>query len=415
MPSKNIVIFVDGTGQDDESELDSTNVLLLFENLAGDVFDETVAIRDNRTNYCKRHKVLTQDGNTQQVAIYLRGVSSQGTLGGRIGRKLFAGTTGFGVVARIKLAYQFLCQYYNPGDRVFLFGFSRGAYVVRCLANFVQHVGLLLKDYADSTMVDEAYEIFSKNQIVAGSYYQAIRTLLTSAGGEFIEDRAAPIDIHFIGVWDVVSSTINKPKNDSDIVPEHISHVRHALAIHEFRPKFKPVLWTGTCGGTRHGGPQSLQQVWFPGAHSDIGGGYRATQISKITLIWIFQEAEKLHLIFKDQNLMQFSRGDINSIHASWRGMIGFLLQVVKLNPAEVRTEIRTLSDTNVSWPNWCFIHYSFFGYLTGNPDVKILNSKSKESYWTDAGVGECILKADRYISAAIFNSIYTGRWPFIY
>lgn len=413
MPTKNILIFIDGTGQDDEAELDATNVLLLFENLAGDASDEFVAIKDNRTNYCQRFKELTQGGNIQQIAVYLRGVASQGTLGGRIGRKLTAGATGFGVVARIKLAYQFLCQYYNPGDNVFLFGFSRGAYIVRCLANFVQHVGLLLKDYADSTMVETAYEVFSKNQIVGGSYYQAIRSAINSAGGEFKEDRAVPIDIHFIGVWDVVSSTIDKPENDSNVVPQHISHVRHALAIHEFRPKFEPVLWTGTHGVTRHGIPQSLRQVWFPGAHSDIGGGYRASQISTMTLKWMAQEASAYGLILKDQSLTLNNHVAISGVHAPWRGPIGYFLQVIKLNPAEVRADIRALSRVNAIWPEWCFIHATFLSYWCANSDIEILNNHSRKSYWADVGINESILKADRYISIAIVNSIYMGRWPF--
>jgi uncharacterized protein (DUF2235 family) len=177
-------------------------------------------------------------------------------------------------------AYRFLMRYYQTGDQIFIFGFSRGAYTARAVAAMVYKVGLLTQ--GNEELIPFAWDMFKREHDP------------TLYGG-FQDTFCRSIRIHFLGLWDTVSSigwawapqhlqfTQNNPGVDI---------VRHAVSLDERRAYFVQNLW-----GTE---PTDVEQIWFPGVHCDIGGGYAETEssLSAITLEWMTGEAEAagLHL-----------------------------------------------------------------------------------------------------------------------
>jgi len=182
------------------------------------------------------------------------------------------------LAARIKEAYGFLSAEYDRGrgDKVFIFGFSRGAFAARSLAGFVSRVGTLLRDKLD--LVEAAYRIYEEG---ADPEDTPLREFLLEFAGQAmirsIEDQGAML-IHLVGVWDTVGAlglpgrlrrfTARHTEYHQTEVPPTVLAARHALALHELRKPFEPLLWSNR---NHHPG---LLQVWFPGAHQDVGGGY---------------------------------------------------------------------------------------------------------------------------------------------
>jgi uncharacterized protein (DUF2235 family) len=181
-------------------------------------------------------------------------------------------------------AYRFLMRYYQEGDSIFIFGFSRGAYTARAVAAMLYKVGLLTQ--GNEELIPFAWDIFKR---------QDNRPL---ADG-FKKTFCRPVQVHFLGLWDTVSSvgwawapkhfqfTQNNPGVDI---------VRHAVALDERRAYFVQNLW-----GNQP--PTDIEQVWFPGVHCDIGGGYPENEsgLSAIALKWMVGRAENAGLFINQQ------------------------------------------------------------------------------------------------------------------
>jgi uncharacterized protein (DUF2235 family) len=180
-------------------------------------------------------------------------------------------------------AYRFLMQYYQPGDEIFIFGFSRGSYSARALAAMLYKVGLLSP--GNEEMLSFAWDTFKREKdrdVYIGFRHTFCRK----------------VTVRFLGLWDTVSSvgwawhpqylqfTENNPA---------IGIVRHAMALDERRAYFVQNLCTHTPPAS-----QDVQQVWFPGVHCDVGGGYKESEagLSKIALAWMVGHAEGVGLRF---------------------------------------------------------------------------------------------------------------------
>lgn len=226
---------------------------------------------------------------------------------GRYVPNQFESATGWGMALQIQRAYSYLCQHYAYGDRVSIFGFSRGAFAARSLAGFVDQVGLLLRSAARGMhrryLVTLAYELYR-----TGKYekWLELRRFLTQMEGVSIPGpgreglQSTILPIYFIGVWDTVDAlgiealgrdNANIPivrnhtrHHVAQDVPSNVTHARHALSLHELREAFEPVLWNG-CNPE-----QVLKQVWFAGAHADVGGGYADSGHSVHALDWMVSE-----------------------------------------------------------------------------------------------------------------------------
>lgn len=237
-------------------------------------------------------------------------------------RKLDAGI-GHSLRDNFCQAYRFIASTYNSGDRIYLFGFSRGAYTARAIAGAIYRFGILrpeladLAEYAWTSYSDELRDLSENQKFEAAARFKKHFSV------------EAKTQIHFVGVFDTVSSlgwlwdyrTLpNTAHNPA------IDHVRHALAIDERRTCF-PANRFFPKDSAQH---ESLKEVWFAGVHSDVGGGYPDEEagLAKIALQWMLREAEGLGLIvdaeLRDEILGatgKYSKPDPSgSIHKSLTG-----------------------------------------------------------------------------------------------
>jgi uncharacterized protein (DUF2235 family) len=236
-PMKRIIIFADGTWNSPEKGR-ATNVLQMARSV------RPVA-----------------DG-TEQVVFYDWGVGTDR-------KEIAGGISGAGIDKNIMDCYRFLVHNYAPGDQLYFFGFSRGAYTVRSLAGFVRNCGLLQREYADH--IPDAYRLYRKR---TKKSHPSDDAMVAFRARYAVADLT---EIEFVGVWDTVGAlgipmpfwgTLGEKEFlFHDLEPSKIiKHARHAVAIDENRIDFEPSLWNEKPG-------IDLKQVWFAGVHSDVGGG----------------------------------------------------------------------------------------------------------------------------------------------
>lgn len=225
---------------------------------------------------------------------------------------------GRGINRQIKRAYGYLASRYRPGDRIFLFGYSRGAFAVRSLAGVIGQVGLLRSECATERNVQQAYR-----------HYQA------EPGGAHAEAFSAShchgsIEIEMIGAWDTVkalgmrlpilwrwSESAHRFHNH-ELGPA-VKRGFHALALNETREAFAPVMWRCPEGMTAR-----VEQVWFPGTHGDVGGqlgGFEAARpLANIPLVWMLERAEDSGLALPAGWAREFSIDPTAPSVGTWMG-----------------------------------------------------------------------------------------------
>lgn len=253
--SKRIIICCDGTWN--QPDVDPTNVVKMVRSI----------------------NPVADDG-TQQVVFYDQGVGT-----GSKTDKLVGGAFGKGLAKNVLDCYRFLVHNYHEGDEIYALGFSRGAYTARAFAGFVYAIGLMEK--SELEQLPKAYR-----------YY---RTEPGKRPPSPYDNNPRPA-IRMVGVWDTVGA-LGAPtpllrkatRNWVGFFNTHISpiieHAYQALALDEQREPFLPDLWTGTV--EPH---QTVEQCWFRGVHSDIGGGYQESGLSDIALFWMAGKAQDLGL-----------------------------------------------------------------------------------------------------------------------
>ncbi|MGV6850445.1 MAG: DUF2235 domain-containing protein [Marinibacterium sp.] len=201
---------------------------------------------------------------------------------------------GKGINRQIRRAYGWLASRYRPGDRIYLFGFSRGAFAVRSMAGVIDMVGLLRPEHATHRNVRAAYRHYERNPY-------------GHAAAAFSQEFCFPkTRIEMVGVWDTVKALGLRPPVLWKLVPDRndfhshtlgpsIRHGFHALALDETRRAYEPVMWTTPPGWKGH-----LEQVWFSGTHGDVGGqlmGHVAVRPrANIPLVWMLKRAESCGL-----------------------------------------------------------------------------------------------------------------------
>jgi uncharacterized protein (DUF2235 family) len=293
--------------------------------------DESVDGKLCQTNVVKMANALTPvslDGKVQ-LLYYDTGVGSEGGFMTRV----FDGATGTGISENILQAYRFLIMNYVPGDELFFFGFSRGAFTVRSLAGLIRNSGILKLENMDK--VCNAYKIYRSRKLE----HQPREVEATLFRKTFaIEERTK---IEFIGVWDTVGALGNplllngilsrrNGFHDTDLSTS-IRHAYHALAIDEKRKNFGATLWHQQ----KDMKDQILEQVWFPGVHSDVGGGYIETEagLSDLALRWMLDKAQRCNLNFDNIAAIPNPMG---LMHESYTGY--YKLQRPLYRPIEMDT-----------------------------------------------------------------------------
>jgi uncharacterized protein (DUF2235 family) len=288
---KNLVICCDGTAN--EFAKHNTNVVKLFSTLDAD--------------------------SSQQISYYHPGLGTMEPAGAltpvaRKITKLFGMAFGYGLESDIRDAYIFLMNNFESNDRVFMFGFSRGAYTVRAVASLLHMYGLIRK--GNDALVSYAIRMLTAidrdgSDTSVGAVDRS-ETIPSPVRGYFqlaeqFEETfsIAECKPHFVGVWDTVSSVgwiENFLKLPYTADNPDIAIGRQAVAIDERRAFFRQNLWW-----PKHpppeSGPRDLKQVWFPGVHCDVGGGYSEEEsgLSKLSLEWMISEALQ-HGLLCDQN-----------------------------------------------------------------------------------------------------------------
>jgi uncharacterized protein (DUF2235 family) len=289
--AKNVVIFSDGTGQGASMP------------------------KAERTNVWKLWDATKMAAPDQQITFYDEGLGAEHKREWwRWGYDLASRATGLGISQNIKDCYTALIEHCQPGDRVFLIGFSRGAFTVRSLGGVLSLCGIPQRDFGGKSprdpknkkgrlaLVEEAVEKVYKHygddqkkreRIALGAAYRDRYDSISIEGSD-------PPFPYFIGVWDTVralgipgSSDLvfwRHAFHDATLNP-HVPYARQALSIDENRQIFAPEIWDESEETAEAKARGRIKQVWFPGVHSDVGGGYRETGLSDLALEWMVQEA----------------------------------------------------------------------------------------------------------------------------
>ena len=231
---------------------------------------------------------------TAQIVFYDQGVGS-----GRGLDRLSGGAFGQGLEDNIHDAYRFLIGNYEPGDAIFLFGFSRGAYTARSLAGMIRKCGILERKHVQSYR--EALALYRNDahpDDAEPASFRRSRSLCAGRG----------IPVRFVGVWDTVGAlgiplrglrwlTRRKHQFHDTALSSAVESACQALAIDERRAPFAPTLWTPPPADAGNAG-QTIEQVWFCGSHADVGGGHAERGLSDIALGWMLERAAQAGLAF---------------------------------------------------------------------------------------------------------------------
>ncbi|WP_377289985.1 T6SS phospholipase effector Tle1-like catalytic domain-containing protein [Rhizobium sp. SG2393] len=314
----------------------SKNIVILFDGTSNE-------ISANRTNILRLFGCLKRDD--KQVVYYDPGVGTFGAANSwsRLQRhavEVWGLATGWGLDENVKEAYRMLVETYDAGpvdekgrhidrDRIYIFGFSRGAYTARVLAGFIHAFGLTQKIHLN--LLDYAYRTYKgiseQEERNAGP---AIGDAPSAFQSMRLYERTLRNDrppIRLLGLFDTVASVIEPGKHGPQLKTHpftrrnpSVETVRHAVAIDERRTMFQPELWTRD--QDYWGGPfkpkaaeairrQDVREVWFSGVHGDVGGGYPEAESAqiKIPLRWMIEETRPAGLLYRQRTVNQIVEG----------------------------------------------------------------------------------------------------------
>jgi uncharacterized protein (DUF2235 family) len=290
--TRNLVVCCDGTWNDPDELRDRvaepTNVAKLTLVLESDL--------DVRAGGHADRPEQVSEG-PQQLVHYEVGVGTSPD------ERLIGGGFGYGLSRNIRNGYRFLAEHYEPGDRVYLFGFSRGAYTARSLAGLIHNCGILREECSGE--VDTAFAFYRDR-----TNQTHPRTIASQIFRETYSH--ADSSVFFIGVWDTVGALgiperVPGWKELSKVFPEweqlwgfhdtqlgpDVRFAYHALAIDEQRRPYVPTMWLRD---RRAGEKQVLEQVWFAGVHSEVGGGTVDPSLSDVAFLWMLEKAREAGL-----------------------------------------------------------------------------------------------------------------------
>jgi uncharacterized protein (DUF2235 family) len=239
-----------------------------------------------------------------QIVYYSEGVGASLS-----GLSLWQGMTGADLDDNLLEAWLFLNLNYEPGDQIYLFGFSRGAYTVRSLAGLLRKIGVLRRAHVDKAR--DALDLYRTRDIAADSpETERFRTAHAIAWPRLAAPFTAPpvdLRIRYLGLWDTVGSLgiprllpisvgLNRSYEFHDTaLSRSVEFARHAVAIDERRAAFAPTLWSNVDAFNPPGAAPRVAQMWFPGDHGGVGGG-EARGLSNCALMWVLEGAERAGL-----------------------------------------------------------------------------------------------------------------------
>jgi len=421
--SKNIVLLSDGTGNS-SSKIFKTNVWRTFQTL--DLTDAS-----------------------KQIAYYDNGVGTSSF-------KLFAvlgGVFGFGLKRNVTDIYSFCCRNYVAGDRIYGFGFSRGAFTIRVVALLIAYEGLVPytgDEIALARHAEDAYRAFRRrfnNIMFFVALLRNLRDLCIKAWRHLWHipqyNKGDQIDvpkIHFLGLWDTVDAYGGPIQEITDAIdhwywplsmPDRFMKAKvhracHALALEDERDAFKPVIWDERyvrniqddqlydmqAGWTPDvAEPEKLtpidnrrlSQVWFVGVHSDVGGGYPQDGLSYVTLDWMFDRAEPYGLLFDSHELerMRSMADSYDKLNDSRHGLAGYY----RYRPRNLH-EIYTASPFNSYLRDY---EYMIGELINRDPEKRIVQDEVKKQLGKNT---DYIEQPSPIIHKAVFDRIEATLKP---
>lgn len=296
---KRIVVCCDGTGQQ---------------------------FQQNKSNPLRLHYCLCNDDS--QDSFYDPGVGTfdprgadhdtgwLGDVASFVGETVQGKRLGAGIVRNIQDVYRYLMQVFDAGDRVYLFGFSRGAFTAQAVAGMLDKCGLL--GAHNDNLVPYATEIYLNKQNAR-------------VAADFKATMARPCRPRLIGVWETVKSLGSRYEEDffyADTA-SNCDYGAQALAIDEQREDFAPSVWDA--------GSDNPRQVWFPGVHSDVGGGYPEDGLANGALRWMIAQASAHGVAFRDERVASFVPDYAGVWHDSYAGGWRLLGAEPRQVPADAR------------------------------------------------------------------------------
>lgn len=316
---RRLIILLDGTWNDADEAGPATNIVYLRELLFWGLqrrFDRKLDA--DKADYAKlddEHKRKAASGlifdGFEYVVHYGRGVGTSGFVD-----RVKGGVLGIGLDQDIRRAYKFLSYWFRPGDEIFIFGFSRGAFTARSLGGYLNAVGLLRHEFCSKENEQRAWEYYrTAPQDRVSADWEHFRKSLDAKGTTLVHDddkmrvRAMCVfdTVGALGVPGNLFRQLNRSKyafHDTDV--STCTDIRlHAVAIDEPRPEFTAAVWTKPKFVRFNDKVSPTEQVWFPGAHADIGGGYVQWAdkgnfgLSHLPLAWMLQRLN-FHLSHTD-------------------------------------------------------------------------------------------------------------------
>lgn len=427
--AKNIIICSDGTGNK--------------------------SIKDRGTNVFKLYEAVDLHNTIEQVAIYDDGVGTNSIKFLR----LLGGALGIGLSRNVRQLYIALARVYQPGDKIYLFGFSRGAFTVRFLAGLINAVGIIdIKHKAidsDAELKARAYQAFREYhqqnratlEHIYGPIVDVFKTLLgiiftrfywAKGAKAFREEYSVAYSkeenpVHFIGVWDTVSAVGLPFRDFSDWLNDfvyhftfsnyylnpYIKHACHALSIDDQRKTFHPYLWnqkpiTNEPREEKQAREQqNLEQVWFSGVHANVGGGYPKQGLSLVALDWMIRKAEDCGLKFVDGDKNLFvAHKNVNDKLYDSRAGINF---IYRFAPRDIFKQCDKFGIP-------VRIHASVFnrilrgteGYAPGNIPAKfeLVDSTEEKCRMTDVSQNmQAELKEGTSLLCRVSNLLLARKW----
>ncbi|PFG42407.1 putative alpha/beta hydrolase family protein DUF2235 [Isoptericola jiangsuensis] len=262
------------------------------------------AVNSRVTNVEKLERCVVQglvpnpDGDDAvQIVGYVGGVGARGY---KVDQ-LLGGAFGYGLTRNVVDGYRFLATTSAEHDEIYVVGFSRGAFTARSVVGMISQVGLLTPEAVDAGMLDDALRTYRIPLDAPGA---------KETKAAFKAEHSASPRVRFLGVYDTVGAlgvpgiTRGRSRFHDVVLSGIVDTARQALAIDERRMTFTPCLWRVPDGDT----PGRVQQVWFPGAHSDVGGGAPRSGLSDVALHWMADELERAGLVL-DRDRLARQRG----------------------------------------------------------------------------------------------------------
>jgi hypothetical protein len=255
---------------------------------------------------------------------------------------------------------------YEAGDELYLFGFSRGAYTVRSLGGLIRNCGIMKPEFLD--FVTEAYHLYRDRTSLTHPDSDLMKAFKKSYGIDAEETK-----IKFMGVWDTVGALgvplrwfygLNKKYEFHDVkLSGQIKYAYHALAIDEKRKIFEPTLWELSEHAKQSADPQICEQVWFPGVHSNVGGGYVDSGLSDIALKWMINKASETGLAFDKNYIEKIKPNSCGELRNSAGGIFAITSKLLRpINNCIVkRTDPVSRKSTEVKVIRNESIHYTSF------------------------------------------------------